>query len=190
VTTTKVPKTGRIGRFAKIIQKELGDEILLKVMEDSDRYHSFKAPEQAEWWKSAIERLDNQVSTEKASKIMSLCGEKCCGKGIRKTAKRLKSESKSIKEFLKKASTYGLKEGEVEYKLKDKKTIIGTFHRCFCGQVAQAQNPFQNMIYCKCSAEFHKQYFTAALDKTVEVEIKQSIISGANTCKFIIQINM
>jgi hypothetical protein len=188
MATNKIPRTGRIGRFAKIIQRELGEEILLKVMENSDRYQSFNALNKAKWWRSAIKRLDDLVGSEKASQIMNFCGQKCCGQGIRKTARRLRSESRSIEDFLKKASTYGLKEGEVEYTLKDNNTILGTFHRCFCGQVAQTDTPFENMIYCQCSTEFHKQYFEAALDRPVKVKIKQSIINGANTCNFVIQI--
>jgi predicted ArsR family transcriptional regulator len=187
MTATVIPKTGRIGRFAKIIEKELGTEILLKVMKGSDRYKSLKAPKQAQWWHVAIERLSNEVGTEQATHIMRLCGQRCCGKGIRRTAKRLRSESQSIEDFLTRASTYGLKEGEVEYKLQDNNTIIGIFHRCFCGQVAQTKTHFTNLTYCQCSAEFHNQYFQAALDIPVDVQITQSIINGANTCRFNIQ---
>jgi predicted hydrocarbon binding protein len=183
-----VPKTGRIGRFAKIIEKNLGEDLMLEVMQDSDKYKSHKAPEKATWWRSALERLEKKVGFEIAIEIMNQCGEKCCGQGIRKTAKRLMNESKSMEEFLEKASTYEVKEGEIEYKLKDKNTIIGIFNRCFCGQVKQTKISFKNKTYCQCSAEFHKQFFKAALEKPIEVELTQSIISGAKTCKFIIHI--
>jgi predicted ArsR family transcriptional regulator len=184
----QIPRTGRIGRFAKIIEKELGEKVLLKVMEDSEKYSSLKRPEQAAWWKSAIEKLEKEVGKERAQIIMNSCGRKCCGKGIRKTAKRLMDESESIEEFLGRASTDGVKEGEVEYKLQDKNTIIGVFKRCFCGQVAQTKTPFKNKTYCQCSVEFHKQYFTAALGNPVKVELMQSIINGAKTCRFVIHI--
>jgi hypothetical protein len=93
-----------------------------------------------------------------------------------------------MEEFLEKASNYEVKEGEIEYKLKDVNTIIGIFNRCFCGQVKQTKMPFKNTIYCQCSAEFHKQFFKAALEKPIEVELTQSIISGAKTCRFVIHI--
>ena len=183
-----IPRTGRIGRFAKIIEKELGEKVLLKVMQDSEKYSSFTRPEQAAWWKSATEKLEKEVGKEKAQIIMCLCGQKCCGTGIRKTAKRLMDESESIGEFLIRARTEGVKEGEVEYKLQDKNTIIGIFNRCFCGQVAQTKTPFNNKTYCQCSVEFHKQFFTAALGNPVKVELMQSIINGANSCRFVISI--
>jgi hypothetical protein len=185
---TNIPKTGRIGRFAKIIEKDLGESVLLDVMQDSDKYSSLKAPKKAEWWKSAVERLEKDVGIEGAIEIMRSCGRKCCGQGIRKTAKRLKNESKSMEEFLEKASNYEVKEGEIEYVLKDDETIIGVFNRCFCGQVKQTQVPFENNTYCQCSVEFHKQFFEAALEKPISVELVQSIISGAKTCKFIMHI--
>lgn len=49
--------------------------------------------------------------------------------------------------------------------------------------------PFRDTIYCNCSAEFHKQFFEAALGKTIKVEITRSIISGAESCEFVIHIN-
>ncbi len=189
MTTVKnIPKGGRIGRFARILKKELGEKIMLKVVQNSDKYKSFKPSEKSSWWMSAVGKLVKEVGKDKAENTMRLCGQKCCGQGTRKTAKRLMKKSKSLKEFLKRASTDGLKEGEVEYKLKDKNTITGTFHRCFCKQVSQAKPQSKNILYCQCSAEFHKQYFQAALEKPIKVEIKQSIINGAKTCKFIIHI--
>ena len=184
----EIPKTGRIGRFAKIIEKDFGESVLLDVMEDSDKYSSLKAPDKAEWWKSAVIRLEKGVGVEGAVEIMRSCGRKCCGKGIRKTAKRLKDESKSLEEFLVKASTYEVKEGEIEYKLGDDKIIIGIFNRCFCGQVKQTKVSFENKTYCQCSAEFHKQFFEAALEKPISVELVESIISEAKICKFIMHI--
>ena len=186
--SANIPKTGRIGRFAKIIKKDLGEDVLMEVMQDSNKYSSFKAPEKAAWWKSAVERLEKEVGNEKAIDVMRSCGQKCCGQGIRKTAKRLMDESKSMEEFLEKASNYEVKEGEIEYKLKDNNTIVGIFNRCFCGQVKQTKTPFKNKTYCQCSAEFHKQFFEAALGKPIKVELTQSIISGEKTCKFVIHI--
>jgi hypothetical protein len=187
--SNNVPKTGRIGRFAKIIDEDLGEDIMLEVMKDSDKYSSLKAPQKAEWWRTAIKRLENKVGNEKAIKIMNICGDRCCGQGNRKTAKRLMDESTSLEEFLVKVSNYEVKEGEIEYRLKDENTIMGTFNKCFCGQVKQTKKPFENKTYCQCSVEFHRQFFKAALEKPVKVELIQSTITGADSCRFIIHIN-
>ncbi len=183
-----VPKTGRIGRFAKIVEADLGEDKLLEIMEDSNIYSSLKAPQKAEWWRLAVKRLEDSVGNEDAIKIMNTCGSRCCGQGNRKTAKRLMAESETLEEFLVKASNYEVKEGEIDYRLEDENTIIGTFYRCFCGQVKQTKELFENMTYCQCSAEFHKQFFLAALEKPVTVELTQSIITGADSCIFKIHI--
>ena len=185
----EIPRTGRIGRFAKILEKEVDQETLIRIMQDSNIYNSFKPDKKAAWWMHAVDRLEQEIGKQKTIEIMKACGKKCCGQGNRKIAKRLMSESNSIQEFLEKTNKYGVKDGELEYNLKDEKTIIGHFHRCFCGQVKHAKTLFKNKIYCHCSAEFHKQFFEAALEKTIDVEITQSIISGAKSCEFIIHIN-
>ncbi|KAA3657172.1 MAG: hypothetical protein DWQ04_28915, partial [Chloroflexi bacterium] len=136
-----IPWTGRIGRFAKILEKEVDEETLQSVMKDSDVYASFKPEQRADWWKTAVSRLQTSMGTQSAIEVMQACGRKCCNQGTRKTAKRLMSESKSLEDFLEKSSSYGVKEGEIEYRAVDEKTIVGHFYRCFCGQVKQFKSP-------------------------------------------------
>jgi hypothetical protein len=183
-----IPRTGRIGRFAKIVEKEVDQDVFLRIMQDSDAYAALKPEKKADWWKSAMDRLESEVGEQGAIEIMHACGRKCCNTGTRKSAKRLKSESNSLQEFLKKASTHGVKEGQVEYKSLDQKTIVGYFYRCLCGQVRQTPAPFPSLVYCQCSAEFHKQYFATALEREVQVEITQSILKGADHCEFLIHL--
>ena len=185
---SNIPKTGRIGRFAKILKKEVNEDILLKIMQGSDKYNLLKPDKKALWWKNAIENMENELGKEKSTTIMNACGEKCCGKGQRKTAKRLMKESKSVEEFLDKISKYEVKDGELEYKLVDNNTIIGKHNKCFCGQVKQLKVKFKNDTYCQCSVEFNRQFFQAAFDKPVDVMLKQSILNGGDCCEFIISI--
>jgi hypothetical protein len=183
-----IPKTGRIGRFARILEKRVNENILLKIMKGSTEYNSFKPDKKAFWWKNAIETMEGELGKEKSIEIMNACGEKCCGIGQRRTAKKLMNESKSIEEFLDKISKYEVKDGELEYELIDNNTIIGKHNRCFCGQVKQLKENFKNDTYCHCSVEFNRQFFQAAFDKPVEVKLKQSILSGGVYCEFLITI--
>ncbi|MBN2007750.1 hypothetical protein JW960_00225 [candidate division KSB1 bacterium] len=158
-------------------------------MQDADSYETYKPNKKATWWMGAVERLEDEVGIQEAIEIMKACGRRCCSQGHRTTAKRLMAESSSVEEFLVKTSQYGVKEGAIEYKLKDERTIVGQFNRCFCGQVKRTTTPFKNRTYCHCSTEFHKHFFEAALGKDVHVEIIQSIISGATCCIFLIYLN-
>ena len=70
----------------------------------------------------------------------------------------------------------------------DENTIIGKHNRCFCGQVKKSKELFKNNTYCQCSVEFIKQFFEAAFEKPVEVELKQSILNSGDFCEFEIKI--
>lgn len=185
---TEIPTTGRIGRFARVLKATVSENDYLEVMRGSESFKEKNLKEKAEWWRKAMQRFDSLSGAETAEDVMRECGRRCCNTGNRKTATRLMAESKNMEDFLEKSSTYGVKAGEIEYFLKDERTVIGRFHRCFCGQVRYFENTFDSLTYCHCSEEFHKQYFEAALGRPVEAEITQSIIHGAEFCEFIIRI--
>lgn len=187
-STFNIPKGGRIGRFAKMLKKEVTLDILIRIMKGSENYDSLKGDKKAFWWRNAMENMENELGKEKSIEIMNACGAKCCGKGQRNTAKKLMHESNSTENFLDKLSKYGVKEGELEYKIVDNNTIIAKHNRCFCGQVKQSKENFKNDTYCHCSVEFNKQFFQAAFNKPVEVKLKQSILNGGDCCEFIISI--
>lgn len=180
----EMPKTGRVGRLIKILHTEILEELFLEILENACNYELLKDDEKSAWWKNTIEKMENKLGIEKAIHVMKLCGSKCCGKGQRATARRLYIESGSIQDFLKKISKHDVKEGELNYILEDENTIIAEHNKCFCKQVANTKKQFNSLIYCQCSVEFNKQFFTAALGKEVKVEILQSIICGAESCKF------
>ena len=167
----KIPKTGRIGRFVKILEKELSKDIMIKILQDSDKYNSYSSSKKAEWWKDAINRMENEIGTEKTKEILSICGSKCCGQGRRITVRKKFEESNSIEEFLNKISIEG-----VTYELVDKKTIVAEYQRCFCGQVKGTTTTFPNMTYCQCGTELNRQYFSSAFGKQEEKELIKSVI--------------
>jgi len=185
--TSEIPKTGRIGRLAENIEKETNRAVLQKVMQGVDQFESTSNYTiKAAWWKGAIERLEKLVGKEISIKIMEICGRKCCGPTHRKHVKQFMSESKSIEEFLDKLNKRGI--GGGRFKLEDKNTIVGGYDKCYCGQVKQTKEPFSTGTYCQCGVGWIKQLFESALEKPVDVELAQSIITGAESCEFVIHI--
>ena len=178
-----IPKTGRIGRFARIVEKEVPKELMMEILRDSDKYSLFSPSKRAEWWRNTVIRMENELGIEKTKEIMSACGSKCCGSGHRKAVRKKFEESDSIEEFLKKISAK-----DVTYRLIDKDTILAEYERCFCGQVKGTTTTFPNMTYCQCSAEFNRQYFSSAFGKPVKVELVKSVIVGNDSCQFHIHI--
>ncbi|MBN1499093.1 MAG: hypothetical protein JW982_02980 [Spirochaetes bacterium] len=180
----KLPHNGRIGRLVKILEKENDRDAVLDILEDADRYDILNDGKKSAWWKNAIDKMEQIFGKEKSEIIMRSCGAKCCGKGQRETAKRLMIETGSLDKFLTRISKHDVKEGELTYSLKNKNTIIADHNKCFCKQVANTESKFSSLTYCQCSVEFNKQFFTAALGKEVHVELLQSIICGADSCRF------
>ncbi len=180
-----IPKTGRIGRFVKILEKEVSKDLMLKILQDSDKYNSNNPSKKAEWWKNAINRMEKELGTKKTKEILCICGSKCCSQDHRKTVRKKYEESSSIEEFLKKISIKG-----VTYELADKNIIVAEYERCFCEQVKGATTIFPNLIYCECGTEFNRQYFSSAFGKPVEVELIKSVINGSDSCKFYIHFTM
>ena len=180
----EIPSTGRIGRYIKVVESSISETSFLKVVAESNKYANYSAVKKAEWWKRSVEILEAEVGTESAVEIMKTCGSKCCGAGQRKTAKKLMAESNSLKEFLEKFIDFGVKDGELGYEIVDDHTFRTHHNKCFCGQVKQMKQNLKTATYCQCSVEFNRQFFSSAFGKPVEVELKQSILTGGAHCEF------
>jgi Zn-dependent oligopeptidase len=182
----KIPTTGRIGRFARALEKETNRKIVEQTINNLDDYLQFNNKEKAEWWWKTIQNLEKSIGKPTLSKVMQACGSKCCGITSRKRAKLYWSQSKSMKEFINNLNKHHLGGGRL--KLIDAHTITGGYNTCYCGQVKYTQQRFPSDSYCQCSTAWYKQLFETSLSKPVKVEIKQSIIHGAKTCEFVIHI--
>ena len=68
---SNIPRTGRIGRFAKILEKEVNEDVLVKIMRGSDKYNSLKPDKKALWWKKAIDNMENELGKENSISIMN-----------------------------------------------------------------------------------------------------------------------
>lgn len=183
-----LPQTGRIGRFIRILRQHVGVDVAVEILHDAAQYDSLNPIEKSNWWNRTVGETEQRIGTGATIAIMRECGSKCCGTGQRKTARRLYLKSGTIQRFLEEISTKDVSEGDLHYSMIDENTIIAEHNRCFCQQVARGTQRFSSTVYCQCSVEFNRQFFSAAFDKEVDVEIIQSIISGANTCKFKIAI--
>jgi hypothetical protein len=77
-----------IGNLAKNIENETNRSVVLKVMENVDKFKSVSdRAEKAEWIKKAIKKLEREVGKAKSVKIMENCGRDCCRDCRREHAK-------------------------------------------------------------------------------------------------------
>ena len=186
MTKKKLPTTGRIGRFARALEKETSRKVVEGAIDDIDAYLKFNNAEKAAWWLKTMENLRKSIGKPTLIKVMQACGGKCCGITSRKRAKLYWSQSKSLKDFINKLNKHHLGGGRL--KLIDERTVTGGYNTCYCGQVKQTTSSFPSDTYCQCSTAWYKQLFETALMKPVSVELKKSIIQGNKTCEFVIRI--
>ncbi len=182
----KLPTTGRIGRFARALEKENNRKIVEQTIDDIDAYLKFNNSEKADWWRKTIADLEKSIGKPALIKVMRACGSKCCGVTSRKRAKVYWSQSKSLKGFINNLNKHHLGGGRL--KLINEHRITGGYDTCYCGQVKYTTEPFPSDTYCQCSTAWYKQLFETALGKPVKVELKQSIIQGAKSCEFVIHV--
>ncbi|MBU7043925.1 MAG: hypothetical protein HXS47_10070 [Theionarchaea archaeon] len=185
-TDPSIPRTGRIGRLAHIIEKELDSDTLYRIMKDAHAFPTYTYPEKAAYMKTVIERLENSAGIDVAENIMKGCGYKCCGKTSQNRARTLMKESTSLEECIEKLNKTGLGGGRLT--MQDSHTITGGYDRCYCGQVKHTRVLFPSLTYCHCSTGWYAQLFETILGRPVAVDILQSIICGADSCEFVIHL--
>lgn len=183
-----LPQTGRIGRFIRILKQHAGTEVATEILRDAAKYDSLKPSEKSNWWNKTVNETERRIGMGETIAIMRECGSKCCGTGQRNTARRLYLAAGTMQRFLDNISRHDVKAGDLTYTMIDENTILAEHNRCFCQQVAHCASRFETLTYCQCSAEFNRQFFSAALERDVRAEILQSIIGGAESCKFKITI--
>jgi len=88
ITEEKIPKNGRIGKIAKIIEKEISKEFMLIILKGSDKYKSLSPRDKTKWWKDFIKRLEKEIGTHKAEEILNIYVNTGCSQTYKKTERR------------------------------------------------------------------------------------------------------
>ncbi len=177
-----LPTSGRIGRFAKFLVEIGGIKAAGKIAAGIDGYENLTRSQKAAWWDGAMGRLEKSLGREKAVEVMASCGRKCCGIQTRAKAKAMFRESSSIDDFLQRLDKTGMGGGRLIR--EDETTISGGYDRCYCGQVSAAPKPFAGDLYCQCSLAWLEEYFGSIFERPVKVELTQTILRGAKTCEY------
>jgi hypothetical protein len=188
---------GQIQEIGEHIEEFAGVEIRKKVMEGSEKVSASSDRKKiALWVKEAIDRLDASTTPEKCSQIMGVCGHNCIAHNIRMTQaiKARRQKYQTEEDFLKAEAKKPIKGTRIELQGN---TLIqyytphtySTPRRCFCGlMLALPEGVNASPTYCQCSRGFVEKYWESALGRAVRVEVKETAITGADECKFIIHL--
>jgi hypothetical protein len=188
---------GQIRELGGHIEEIAGKTVSCKVMEGSEKAaKSTDRVKTALWIKDAIDRLDAAAVPEKCKEIMAACGLNCIShaKGLANGIRHRRQKYATEEEFLKaeiKKPVHGIR-----LELRGKTLIqyytphtYSTPRRCFCGLVAALPEGItMSPTYCQCSRSFVEKYWEGALGRPVSVEVRETAITGADECKFIIHL--
>ncbi len=179
---------GRFGRITKHLRKQGYEKEMEDILYDSKNFLKLKKPEQTKYVETVMGRMDKSIGKDNAEKVLIECGVQCCGKSWSGFVRRIWNQSESINDFFIK-----LNEEEEKYNTQftydpNRNTIAVERSKCVCGLINKGK-PFKtHKGYCKCSIG-HMSVFFNTVFNVKEIQIKQSIYSGSDTCKWHIQLN-
>ena len=192
----KMEKHGALRALEGIIERFAGEAMRKQVMEGSEEIteQMDDSEEIAKWVKGAMDRLDALVGERTRIQIMENCGYKCAetNSGAIDDAIAKRRKYKNVDEFLEAEQQNPMKgtklvrEGNILYQIY-RPQELGV--RCYCSLVrGLPADENLSLTYCHCSKGFVKKLWEAVLERPVEVELVQSVISGAEECKFAIHL--
>jgi hypothetical protein len=187
---------GQIREIGGSIERYAGVKAREAVMTGSEEAATSNAEKTALWVKEMIDKLEAKAPPELCEKIMTACGYNCIALNSRpvEAAKKRRRKYPTEEAFLKDETQKPPKGFRFERK-GDKLIQYYTPHafgggtRCYCSLMrALPEGVNASPTYCLCSRGFVERYWEGILGRKVSVELGPTAISGADECKFVIQL--
>jgi len=188
---------GQIYEIGGEVKRLAGPEIYSSVMEGSKQMAANSNPEKAALWvKGAMERLDALASESTREEIMLACGYNCIlvNKRPLEAAKSRRRKFPTEEAFLEaemQKSPRGFRfehDGDILVQFYTPRSF-GSGMRCFCSLTkGLPEGLTASRTYCQCSRGFVQKYWEGILGRPVMVELKETAISGADECRFLIHL--
>jgi hypothetical protein len=174
--------------FKTIVSEQLGTETYQKVIKNCNKCKSVENDnEMAICVKDIMENFDTIVDEkEKRSKVMETMGYYCFQNHFLSRALQVKNQSRNIEEIIKNLNQ--IIGDEEHFKLKGNK-IEANFNQCYCDVGVKVTKEPLPKTYCYCSLGWLKDLFKILIEKNVDVEMLETIVSGDDACKFVIHLD-
>ena len=179
------------------VERFAGRKARDKVMEGSEKISPGTSKKKiAEWVKEAISKLDKLADKKVSSKVMENCGYNCSiiNKRVIERAKAKRNKHKDIEKFLEAEMSNPMpgtrleRKGNVLHQFYTPRSY-STPMRCYCSLLRGLPDDQKvSITYCNCSRGFVKKLWEGVLERTVEVELIKSSVSGAKECEFAIHL--
>ncbi|MHA1966655.1 MAG: hypothetical protein ACW964_02520 [Candidatus Hodarchaeales archaeon] len=199
-------------KLSKSLDQYVGVVVRKKVMKGSEELKSSSSgKKKARWVEETMERIDELVEEDVRKKVLISCSHvfpKTRIKPLKSKYKETDSIDAVLKLMHQDTSWRGLsyyeypkREGNIIYVTKipcnphkyDQAVDVNEkkFHYCHCGLVKASLKTSDIKIsptFCYCGVGWYKTLWEGILDKSVRIEILQSVIQGDNCCEFAVHL--
>lgn len=181
-------ETGRLGRITKNLRKQGFEKGMENILYDSSKFPKLKKPEQTKYVETVMIRMIENIGVECTEKVLFECGAKCCGKSWVKFVKGIWDVSNSLDDFFVNLNTEEKKYNTtIDYNLTAQSITVER-NKCICGLINKGEHFTDNISYCKCSNGHMSEFFNSVFS-VKEVKLEESIYSGADTCRWTVQLD-
>jgi hypothetical protein len=185
----KYQETGRFGRITKQLRNQGFKKEMEDILYDSENFARLNKINQTIYIETVINRMIDKIGEENAENVLFECGAQCCGKSWSKFAKRIWDNSKSHNDFFKNLNYEEQKYNtKISYNSLDKSIAVER-SKCICGLINKGDQFKSTKDYCKCSIG-HMSVFFNTVFMVKEIQLENSIYSGADRCKWNIKIEI
>jgi len=183
----KFQETGRFGRITKNLKKLGFTKEMDNILLDSLKFPKLNKNEQTKYVENVMEKMEKEIGSQNAKKVMFQCGQQCCGKSWSNFAKRIWDDSKSPEDFFvnlnKEEGKYNT---QIIYDPKNK-TIKVIRTKCICGLINKGKTFTKNKSFCNCSLGHMKAFFETVFELE-EVRSEKTIFSGDKSCEWLVKL--
>ena len=174
-----------IDRFVDCLKPFATQDKISGLIEDCGKIDlSSSSIKKAEFAKRLMDNFERQFPEDVQIKVMENCGRRCTGASTIEKAKRIKRNAQNLAELIDGLNKQHIGGGKL--KLENNKINV-EYGKCYCGMVSKTKERFSS-TYCNCSRGYLLELFEQIFEKPVKVDLVESVIQGAKSCKFIIHI--
>jgi hypothetical protein len=166
------------------LESQVSPELRDQILEGREEVAKASKLKNARWVKCAMERMDALVDEPTRVRVMEQCGYKCAWRGRAEKIRKALPKCSSIEEFEDKLRV--ILGGGVGVE-RDGRTIITSYPRCYHGGLSGTEELI-SITFCHCGKGYWMAMFEHVFGKPVKVDILQTVITGADSCRFAIHI--
>jgi len=179
------------------IENLAGAQVASSVMEGNEKVSASSNPKKiALWVKGAIDRLDGLTDAVMREQILLNCGYRCIlvNPGPLESALERRRKYPDDEAFIEAEITNpprGFRfewDGDLLVQFYTPRSF-GPGMRCYCGLMRGLPDGMTcSKTFCQCSRGFVEKYWQAILGRVVAVELKETALTGADECRFLIHL--